>query len=81
MAIDFFWLQELTLCVCSNRYVYWGDWTRRAYIGRVGMDGINKSVIISTKIAWPNGLTIDYTNDRLYWADAHLGYIEYVYRK
>ncbi|XP_059560178.1 low-density lipoprotein receptor-related protein 2 [Myotis daubentonii] len=58
-------------------YVYWGDWTRRAYIGRVGMDGVNKSVIISTKIAWPNGLTIDYTNDRLYWADAHLGYIEY----
>ncbi|XP_006902182.1 PREDICTED: low-density lipoprotein receptor-related protein 2 [Elephantulus edwardii] len=58
-------------------YVYWTDWGTRAYIGRVGMDGNNKSVIISTKIQWPNGITIDYTNDNLYWADAHLGYIEY----
>lgn len=81
LVTDFFWLQELTLCVGSNRYVYWADWAHRAYIGRVGMDGINKSVIISTKLEWPNGITIDYTNDLLYWADAHLGYIEYVHRK
>uniref|UniRef100_A0A8D1CWI3 Low-density lipoprotein receptor-related protein 2 n=1 Tax=Sus scrofa TaxID=9823 RepID=A0A8D1CWI3_PIG len=58
-------------------YVYWADWTDRAYIGRVGMDGRNKSLIISSKIKWPNGITIDYTNDLLYWTDAHLGYIEY----
>ncbi|XP_069081387.1 low-density lipoprotein receptor-related protein 2 [Pleurodeles waltl] len=57
--------------------VYWTDWGDRAFIGRVGMDGKNKTVIISTKIEWPNGLTIDYTNDNLYWADAHLNYIEY----
>ncbi|KAG8510408.1 Low-density lipoprotein receptor-related protein 2 [Galemys pyrenaicus] len=58
-------------------YVYWADWGHRAYIARIGMDGTNKSVIISTKLEWPNGITIDYTNDLLYWADAHLGYIEY----
>lgn len=45
------------------------------------MDGKEKTVIISTKLEWPNGLTIDYTNDKLYWADAHLNYIEYVHRK
>ncbi|MBZ3890926.1 Low-density lipoprotein receptor-related protein 2 [Sciurus carolinensis] len=58
-------------------HIYWTDWTYQAYIGRVGMDGANKSVIISTKLEWPNAITIDYTNDLLYWADAHLGYIEY----
>ncbi|XP_058520574.1 low-density lipoprotein receptor-related protein 2 [Ochotona princeps] len=58
-------------------YVYWADWGHRAYIARMGMDGTNKSVIISTKLEWPNAITIDYTNDHLYWADAHLGYIEY----
>lgn len=58
------------------RYVYWTDWGTKAFIGRVGMDGNNKSAIITTKIEWPNGLTIDYTNDMLYWADAHLNYIE-----
>lgn len=78
---DFFWLQGLTHCVCSHSYVYWTDWTHKAYIGRVGMDGTNKSVVTSTKLEWPNGITIDYTNDLLYWTDAHLGYIEYVYRK
>uniref|UniRef100_A0A8C3C9S1 Low-density lipoprotein receptor-related protein 2 n=1 Tax=Cairina moschata TaxID=8855 RepID=A0A8C3C9S1_CAIMO len=57
--------------------VYWTDWADRAYIGRAGMDGKDKMVIISTKLEWPNGLTIDYTNDKLYWADAHLNYIEY----
>uniref|UniRef100_A0A8C5KSR3 Low-density lipoprotein receptor-related protein 2 n=1 Tax=Jaculus jaculus TaxID=51337 RepID=A0A8C5KSR3_JACJA len=61
----------------QNGHVYWADWGSRAYIGRVGMDGANKSVIISTKVEWPNAITIDYTNDHLYWADAHLGYIEY----
>lgn len=65
-----------TLCACSHRYVYWADWGDHAYIARIGMDGTNKTVIISTKIEWPNAITIDYTNDLLYWADAHLGYIE-----
>uniref|UniRef100_A0A8C9EZD8 EGF-like domain-containing protein n=1 Tax=Pavo cristatus TaxID=9049 RepID=A0A8C9EZD8_PAVCR len=63
--------------VYLNRQVYWTDWADRAYIGRAGMDGKDKTVIISTKLEWPNGLTIDYTNDKLYWADAHLNYIEY----
>uniref|UniRef100_F7CLL4 Low-density lipoprotein receptor-related protein 2 n=1 Tax=Monodelphis domestica TaxID=13616 RepID=F7CLL4_MONDO len=57
--------------------VYWTDWADQPYIGRVGMDGTNKTVIISTKLAWPNGITIDYTNDKLYWSDAHLSYIEF----
>uniref|UniRef100_A0A3Q4H6C5 Low-density lipoprotein receptor-related protein 2 n=1 Tax=Neolamprologus brichardi TaxID=32507 RepID=A0A3Q4H6C5_NEOBR len=58
-------------------FVYWTDWGNKAFIGRVGMDGTNKSAIITTKIEWPNGITIDYTNDRLYWSDAHLNYIEH----
>lgn len=45
------------------------------------MDGTNKVPIITTKLEWPNGITIDYTNDKLYWSDAHLSYIEYVYRQ
>lgn len=56
--------------------MYWTDWGDKAFIGRVGMDGTNKTPIITTKIEWPNGITIDYTNDKLYWSDAHLNYIE-----
>ncbi|KAL7385074.1 hypothetical protein ABVT39_014795 [Epinephelus coioides] len=58
-------------------FLYWTDWGDKAFIGRVGMDGTNKAAIITTKLEWPNGITIDYTNDKLYWSDAHLSYIEY----
>ncbi|XP_055493679.1 LOW QUALITY PROTEIN: low-density lipoprotein receptor-related protein 2a [Leucoraja erinacea] len=58
-------------------YVFWSDWGDQAYIGRMGMDGRNASAIITSKLEWPNGITIDYTNDKLYWTDAHLNYIEF----
>ena len=41
------------------------------------MDGNQDSreVIISDDIFWPNGLTIDYEDSKIYWADAKLHYI------
>ncbi|RVE72792.1 hypothetical protein OJAV_G00041090 [Oryzias javanicus] len=58
-------------------YLYWTDWGDNAHIGRIGMDGTNRSVIIQDKITWPNGLTLDFVNDRIYWADAREDYIAF----
>ncbi|KAG7228330.1 hypothetical protein INR49_009194, partial [Caranx melampygus] len=58
-------------------YLYWSDWGDNPHIGRIGMDGTNRSVIIEDKITWPNGLTLDFINDRIYWADAREDYIEF----
>lgn len=41
------------------------------------MDGTNRSVIVQQRITWPNGLTLDFINDRIYWADAREDYIEF----
>ncbi len=41
------------------------------------MDGSNRQVLHSTGLTWPNGLTIDYADQRIYWADASLDRIEY----
>ncbi|MEQ2217747.1 hypothetical protein XENOCAPTIV_021525 [Xenoophorus captivus] len=41
------------------------------------MDGTNRSVIIKDKITWPNGLALDFINDRIYWADAREDYIAF----
>ncbi|KAA0708058.1 Low-density lipoprotein receptor-related protein 1 [Triplophysa tibetana] len=60
-----------------SRYLYWSDWGDNPHIGRIGMDGTNRSVIIQDKITWPNGLTLDFINDRIYWADAREDYIEF----
>uniref|UniRef100_A0A3P9KCX4 EGF-like domain-containing protein n=1 Tax=Oryzias latipes TaxID=8090 RepID=A0A3P9KCX4_ORYLA len=58
-------------------YLYWSDWGDNPHIGRIGMDGTNRSVIVKDKITWPNGLTLDFINDRIYWADAREDYIEF----
>lgn len=35
----------------------------------------NRKVIVDVDIYWPNGLTIDLTEQKLYWADAKLSFI------
>ncbi|XP_071943214.1 low-density lipoprotein receptor-related protein 2-like [Antedon mediterranea] len=61
----------------KNGHVYWTDWGLSSYIGKIGMDGSNATEIHSDKLVWPNGLTICYTTNKLYWVDAHLNHIGY----
>ena len=46
-------------------------------IERASMDGSNRQTLHNTGLMWPNGLTIDYPLQRLYWADAFHDRIEY----
>ena len=57
--------------------MFWTDWGEVPKIERAGMDGSPESrqVLISTQIFWPNGLTLDYDADRIYWADGKNNYI------
>lgn len=59
-------------------YLFFTDWGHHAFIGRMGLDGSNftRIVLYQNKLVWPNALTIDYFSDKLFWADAHLDYIE-----
>ena len=56
--------------------MYWTDWGSTAKIEKSSMDGRNRSVIHTTGLVWPNGLTLDFQNQVLYWADASLDKIE-----
>ncbi|XP_047465711.1 low-density lipoprotein receptor-related protein 2 [Mugil cephalus] len=58
-------------------WLYWTDWADDAYIGRAGMDGTNVSAIITTKLEWPNALTIDYTTNKIFFADSHLNFLDF----
>lgn len=40
------------------------------------MDGSNRKVLHSSRLVWPNALSIDLISERLYWADAKLHVIE-----
>ena len=57
------------------RYMYWTDWGETPRIERAGMDGSTRKVIVDSDIYWPNGLTIDLEEQKLYWADAKLSFI------
>ena len=57
--------------------MYWTDWGGVAKIERASMDGSDRRVLHSTGLIWPNGLTIDYPAQRIYWVDASLDRIEY----
>ncbi|XP_066998103.2 low-density lipoprotein receptor-related protein 2 [Anabrus simplex] len=61
----------------NARWLFWTDWGENPRIERVGMDGLNRSIIISTKIYWPNGLTLDIANQRVYFADSKLDFIDF----
>ncbi|XP_062572883.1 low-density lipoprotein receptor-related protein 1B-like [Saccostrea cucullata] len=63
----------------SSGYMFWTDHNKNSpHIGRAFMDGSSQRVLISKDVVWPNGLTIDYSENLLYWADGHTDTIESV---
>lgn len=52
--------------------MYWTDWSSNAKIERATLGGNFRTAIVSTNLVWPNGLTLDYDEQQLYWADANL---------
>jgi hypothetical protein len=54
----------------SAGLIFWSDWGTQK-IERAGMDGKDRVVVISGEaVRWPNGLTVDIFDQRIYWADA-----------
>lgn len=58
--------------------IFWTDWGEVPKIESASMDGdlTSRRVIVDKNIVWPNGLTIDYETEILYWVDAKLQQIE-----
>lgn len=52
--------------------MFWTDWGYDPKIEKCGMNGDSKArqVIVSKHIGYPNGLTIDYALNRIWWTDA-----------
>ena len=60
------------MCLFLFRHMYYTDWGRNPRIERASMAGRNPQQLINTDVGWPNGLTIDFDEDMMYWADALL---------
>lgn len=57
-------------------YLFWTDWGTSPFIARMGLDGTNIVKIITNSVYWPNGITVDYESDRIFWVDAYLVRVE-----
>lgn len=62
----------------ANGLMFWTDWGKLPRIESAFLDGSSRKIIVGTSIGWPNGLAIDFEQNRLYWADAQLDRIEAV---
>ncbi|KAL0278971.1 UNVERIFIED_CONTAM: hypothetical protein PYX00_000631 [Menopon gallinae] len=56
--------------------MYWSDWGNVPLIATSGMDGSDPKALVMKNLKWPNGLALDFSNDRLYWVDAKSRTIE-----
>lgn len=43
------------------------------------MDGYSRQIFVTSKMLWPNGLTLDYHANVLYWCDAYYDHIERIF--
>lgn len=65
--------------------MYWTDWEEDEIDDSVGriekawMDGFNRQIFVTSKMLWPNGLTLDFHTNTLYWCDAYYDHIEKVF--
>ncbi|XP_022533538.1 low-density lipoprotein receptor-related protein 8 isoform X3 [Astyanax mexicanus] len=59
-------------------FMFWSDWGMRPKIEKAGMNGVDRQVLVSEGIEWPNGITLDVVGKRLYWVDSKLHLISSV---
>lgn len=66
------------IVVHPNRgFIFFSEWDRPANITRANTDGTDLLVFKNVTLGWPNGLSIDFKEDRVYWCDALLDHVQH----
>ena len=58
------------------RKLFWTDWGSSPKIETAYLDGSNRSILVNSSVSTPNGLTIDYEKEIIFWCDATFDRIE-----
>ena len=60
-----------------SRVMFWSDYGVTAKIETAAMDGMERRTLHFTDLSQPNGITIDYGSQRIYWSDSDLDKLEF----
>ncbi|XP_055896650.1 low-density lipoprotein receptor-related protein 6-like isoform X2 [Biomphalaria glabrata] len=60
----------------ESQKIFWTEWGVLPKIESADYDGTGRTVLATTNLKWPNSLTIDYSESRLYFVDGGMGTIE-----
>ena len=52
-------------------FLFFTDWGYKEMVARSTLAGTDVKELVVDGLLYPNGLTIDYVNQRLYWIDAY----------
>lgn len=58
------------------RKLFWTDIGAQPVVESASLEGKDRFVIANTNLVSPSGLTIDFTEDRLFWCDQRRGLVE-----
>lgn len=58
------------------RKLFWIDIGVHPVVETASLEGTARTIIASTDLVLPSGLTIDFTEDRLFWCDQQRGVVE-----
>ncbi|XP_071451711.1 low-density lipoprotein receptor-related protein 2 [Hetaerina americana] len=61
----------------NKGFIFFSEWDRPANISRARTDGTGLVVFRNLTLGWPNGLSVDFLADRLYWCDALLDHVQH----
>lgn len=76
MYVDVSGIHTSFLLLFCQRVLYWSDVGKNPKIEQAAMDGTSRRIIVNKNLGEPNGLTMDYSSNRLYWIDAKLDRME-----
>ncbi|CAK1544810.1 unnamed protein product [Leptosia nina] len=66
------------VAVHPNRgYIFFSEWGRQPGISRAKTNGKDVLKFENVTVGWPNGLAVDYEEDRIYWCDAQLHQVQH----
>lgn len=58
------------------RKLFWTDIGDHPVVESASLEGKSRVIVASTNLVSPSGLTIDFTEDRLFWCDLRRGVVE-----